>query len=219
MGNQRRRGMRATAGGTTWRHRRGAPASSHEPGQPPPRPHVAPPRPVPPAPRPRPLSAPGATEARHERTSTQGRTQFVACGRDSPAPEPFGERVIPARQARAPAGGGRAPLHAASYHQPRHLRTRSEPFGRQVRRRAKRGFGLGVTDGSRLEVGLRGCRPPIISPVWRAEAGARPRAALPPRGARRSAPGSRSRGVDAAPAVLGAPARRSHSAGGGSGSI
>ena len=114
MGNQRRRGMRATAGGTTWRHRRGAPPSSHEPGQPPPRPHVAPPRPVPPTPRPRPLSAPGATEARHERTSTQGRTQFVVCGRDSPTPEPFGERGLPALQARGPAAAGRGPFRAVS---------------------------------------------------------------------------------------------------------
>ena len=113
-GNQRRRGMRATAGGTTWRHRRGAPPSSHEPGQPPPRPHVAPPRPVPPTPRPRPLSAPGATEARHERTSTQGRTQFVVCGRDSPTPEPFGERGLPALQARGPAAAGRGPFRAVS---------------------------------------------------------------------------------------------------------
>ena len=114
MGNQRRRGMRATAGGTTWRHRRGAPPSSRELGQPPPRPHVAPPRPVPPAPRPRPLSAPGATEARHEWTSTQGRTQFVACGRDSPAPEPCCERLLPALKGRDPGAADRGPLRAAS---------------------------------------------------------------------------------------------------------
>ena len=113
-GNQRRRGMTATAGGTTWRHRRGAPPSSHEPGQPPPRPHVAPPRPAPPAPRPRPCSAPGAKEARHDRTSTQGRTQFVACGRDSPAPEPCCERLLPALKGRDPGAADRGPLRAGS---------------------------------------------------------------------------------------------------------
>ena len=113
-GNQRRRGMTATTSGTTWRHRRGAPPSSHEPGQPPPRPHVAPPRPAPPAPRPRPRSAPGAKEARHEWTSTQGRTQFVACGRDSPAPEPCCERLLPALKGRDPGAADRGPLRAAS---------------------------------------------------------------------------------------------------------
>ena len=113
-GNQRRRGTTATAGGTTWRHRRGAAPSSHEPGQPPPRPHVVPPRPAPPAPRPRPRSAPGAKEAQHEWTSTQGRTQFVACGRDSPAPEPFGEQLLPALQGRDPGAADRGPLRAGS---------------------------------------------------------------------------------------------------------
>ena len=113
-GNQRRRGMTATGGGTTWRHRRGAAPSSHEPGQPPPRPHVVPPRPAPPAPRPRPRSALGAKEARHEWTSTQGRTQFVACGRDSPAPERFGERLLPALQGRDPGAADRGPLRAGS---------------------------------------------------------------------------------------------------------
>ena len=106
--------MTATASGTTWRHRRGAPPSSHEPGQPPPRPHAVPPRTAPPAPRPRPRSGPGAKEAWHEWTSTQGRTQFVACGRDSPAPEPFGERALPALQARGPAAAGRGPFRAVS---------------------------------------------------------------------------------------------------------
>ena len=96
------------------RHRRGAAPSSHEPGQPPPRLHVAAPRPAQPTPHPRPRSGPGAKEARHDRTSTQGRTQFVACGRDSPAPEPFGERVIPAPQGRDPATADRGPLRAAS---------------------------------------------------------------------------------------------------------
>ena len=43
--------------------------------------------------------------------------------RDSLLPEPRSERDLPAHQARAPAGGGRPPLRAASYHQPRHLRT------------------------------------------------------------------------------------------------
>ena len=113
-GNQRRRGMTATAGGTTWRHRRGAPPSSHEPGQPPPRLHVAPPRLAQPAPRPRPRSALGAKEARHEWTSTQGRTQFVACGRDSPAPERFGERLLPALQGRDPGAADRGPFRAGS---------------------------------------------------------------------------------------------------------
>ena len=113
-GNQRRGGMMATAGATTWRHRRGAAPSSHEPGQPPPRLHVAAPRPAQPTPHPRPRSGPGAKEARHDRTSTQGRTQFVACGRDSPAPEPFGERLLPALQGRDPAAADRGPFRAGS---------------------------------------------------------------------------------------------------------
>ena len=113
-GNQRHRGMTATGGGTTWRHRRGAAPSSHEPGQPPARPHVVPPRPAPPAPRPRPRSAAGAKEAQHEWTSTQGRTQFVACGRDSPAPERCCERLLPALQGRDPGAADRGPLRAGS---------------------------------------------------------------------------------------------------------
>ena len=55
-----------------------------------------------------------ATEARHERTRTQGRTQFVVCGRDSPTPEPFGERGLPALQDRGPAAAGRGPFRAVS---------------------------------------------------------------------------------------------------------
>ena len=132
-GNQRRGGMMATAGATTWRHRRGAAPSSHEPGQPPPRLHVAAPRPAQPTPHPRPRSGPGAKEARHDRTSTQGRTQFVACGRDSPAAEPFGERALPVLQARGPAAAGRASTAlyrppARSATPPRNLRREKERY-------------------------------------------------------------------------------------------
>ena len=112
-----------TVGGTAQGHQRDAPPSVHWPQGPPRPPHLALPRPAPPAPRPHPRLAKGA---RHPRRTYNhpGRTTFVTSERDSLLPEPRSERDLPAHQARAPAGGGRAPLHAASYHQPRHLRTR-----------------------------------------------------------------------------------------------
>ena len=73
---------------------------------------------------PAPAVSPREHGTRDERTTTQGRTTFVTSERDSLLPEPRSERDLPAHQARAPGGGGRAPLRAASYHQPRHLRTR-----------------------------------------------------------------------------------------------
>ena len=122
-GNQRRGGMMGTVGGTAQGHQRDAPPSVHRPDGPPRPPHLALPRPAPPAPRPHPRLA--QEHGTHdERTTTQGRTTFVTSERASLLPEPRSERDLPAPQAHAPAGGGRAPLRAASYHQPRHQRTR-----------------------------------------------------------------------------------------------
>ena len=112
-----------TVGGTAQGHQRDAPPSVHRPDGPPRPPHLTLPRPAPPAPRPHPRLA--QEHGTHdERTTTQGRTTFVTSERASLLPEPRGERDLPAPQARAPAGGSQPPLRAASYHQPRHQRTR-----------------------------------------------------------------------------------------------